>query len=339
MISFARSSVPLYSQLRSFRQWKRHCFVYQNTLSVVRFQNAVFIYGFCSHILVIRDFFLAYSHPLDPPIFKKLLTSCLSAAKSSNAAVRANAMVLFKGLLNTISADSLGSAVSELLTLPQAGKTTGPDHRAALYTMLSVVPPSPAVSLSIVKALPPLILKESNDNVISILASILPQHLSSLMHDNISVPADISNAIAKEMTNVKPVLRKAFVSVAGTALWNVCSLDNDASFAFAKSISTSLEANLKTISTNPLGTAAGPLEGYIALSILLGPMAKSGKFGTNPTSWFYSVIMLMLAIVNNVNVYMHGIYDSRRCYTPYVLGRTHGHDNKAVLFDMGQGIP
>ncbi|KAL4068779.1 armadillo-type protein, partial [Scleroderma yunnanense] len=228
---------------------------------------------------VTRDFFLAYSHPLDPPVFKKLLTSCLSSAKSNNPTVRANATALFKVLLNTIPEDCIESVVPELLVLPQASKTTGPDHRVALYTMLSMVQASITVSSSIVKALPPLILKETNDAAIATLASTLPRHLTYLMNENICIPPEICNAIAKEMTNVKPALRRAYVSLTGTALWNLASsLDTDSSVAFTKTITTSLEANLKTVSTNPLGASAGPLEGYIALSILLGPMAKSGKF-------------------------------------------------------------
>lgn len=279
MVSFAHSSTLPCWQLQSFQQWKRHCFVHQNTLSVVRPKMQISFYGFRSHVLVTRDFFLAYSHPLDPPIFKKLLASCLSSAKSGNPTVRTNATVLFKCLLNTVSDDSLGSIVPELLALPQAGKTTGSDHRAALYTMLSMVHPSTTVSLTIVNALPLLILKETNDVVIAILASTLPQHLTFLMEGNICIPAEISSMISKEMTNTKPVLRRAFVSLTGTALWNVSSLGNESSLAFVKAISSSLEANLKTVSTNSLGAATRPLEGYIALTILLSPMAKSGKFG------------------------------------------------------------
>jgi hypothetical protein len=33
---------------------------------------------------------------------------------------------------------------------------------------------------------------------------------------------------------------------------------------------------LKTVSSNPLNLAAGPLEGYVALAVLLGPMSRLG---------------------------------------------------------------
>ncbi|KAI6043543.1 armadillo-type protein, partial [Pisolithus marmoratus] len=209
---------------------------------------------------VARDFFLAYSHLLDIATFKKLLTSCLSSAKSSNATTRANTSALFKVIVSKVPADALGSAVPEILALPQAGKTTGPDHRATLYTMLSVVQPSPGVSPFIVKALPPLILKETSDISIAILAST--SHPTS----------------PKEMANAKPALRKSFVSIVGATLWNLPSLNSEPAITFVNSIKGSLETNLKSVSMNPLGAAAGLLEGYVALAVLLGPMSKSGQF-------------------------------------------------------------
>ncbi|KAI5995298.1 armadillo-type protein [Pisolithus orientalis] len=227
---------------------------------------------------VTRDFFLAYSHPLDIAIFKKLLTSCLSSAKSSNATARANTSALFKVLVNKVPADALGSAVPEILALPQAGKTTGPDHRATLYTMLSMVQPSASVSPFIVKALPPLILKETNDTSITILTSTLPPHLTYLLQSKTDILMETRTSIAKEMTNPKPALRKSFVSIAGNTLWNLASLDTEPAISFVNAIKGSLETNLKSVSANPLGAAAGLLEGYVALAVLLGPLSRSGQF-------------------------------------------------------------
>ncbi|KAI6117782.1 armadillo-type protein [Pisolithus croceorrhizus] len=227
---------------------------------------------------VTRDFFLAYSHFLDIPIFRKLLTSCLNSAKSSNATTRANTSALFKVLANKVSADALESAVPEILALPQAGKTTGPDHRATLYAMLSMIQPNTGVSLIIVKALPPLILKETNDTSITILSSTLPPHLTYLLQSNIDIPVETQNFLAKEMESAKPALRKSFVSIAGATLWNLTSLNTEPATTFVNSIKGSLEANLKSVSTNPLSAVGGLLEGYVPLAVLLGPLSKSGQF-------------------------------------------------------------
>jgi hypothetical protein len=48
---------------------------------------------------------------------------------------------------------------------------------------------------------------------------------------------------------------------------------------FSKAVIGALEVNLKTVTANPSGAAAGSLEGYVALAMLLGPLSKSGKFG------------------------------------------------------------
>ncbi|KAI5983714.1 armadillo-type protein [Pisolithus albus] len=227
---------------------------------------------------VTRDFFLAYSHVLDTAIFKKLLASCLSSAKSSNATTRANTSALFKVLVNKVPVDALDSAVSEILALPQAGKTTGPDHRATLYTMLSMIQPNAGVSPIIVKALPPLILKETSDTSITTLTSTLPLHLTYLLQSSIDIPAETRAFLAKEMENAKPTLRKSFVSVAGATLWNLTSLNAEPVITFVNSIKVSLETNLKSVSINPLGAVGGLLQGYVPLAVLLGPLSKSGQF-------------------------------------------------------------
>ena len=81
------------------------------------------------------------------------------------------------------------------------------------------------------------------------------------------------------MTNSKPVIRRAFCSVVGSALWELESLESPSALEFAKAIVPSLETNLKTVAANPTGAAAGPLEGYVAAAILLGPLSHSHQFG------------------------------------------------------------
>ncbi|KIJ63493.1 hypothetical protein HYDPIDRAFT_175892 [Hydnomerulius pinastri MD-312] len=227
---------------------------------------------------VISDFLVAYSHPLDAGTLKKLLTASLNSAKSGNSTVRTNAAALFKVLLPKIPSESLESTITDVLALPLAGKTTGPEHRVTLYTMLSLVSPSVGASPNIVKALPGLLVKETNDVAVSVLAATIPLHLTFLLTSNIAVPAEITSTIAKEINGSKPVMRRAFVGITGAALWELEELSTDAARAFAKGVTTALENNLKTVAANPLGAAAGALEGYVGLAVLLGPFAKSGKF-------------------------------------------------------------
>lgn len=225
---------------------------------------------------------LAYSHPLDDPALKKLLNASLNSAKSSNPNVRTNASALFKALVSRFPPDFLETAVSEVLTLPLTGKTTGVDHRVTLYTILTMAPKHDVASMTLVNALPTLIVKETNDIATSLLVRTLPIHLNHLLACNTPIPPDIVTLVAKEMSSAKPLMKRAFVSVAGTSLWGferVSESINDATKAFATAISGALEGCIKTVSANPLGTTAGPLEGYVAVAILLASLTASGVFG------------------------------------------------------------
>ena len=174
---------------------------------------------------------------------------------------------------------SVELAVVELLSLPKNGKTVGPDHRITLYSMLAFLNPSSPVSNSIIQTTLPLLAKETHDAATSVLASAMLPHLVCLLRDDEASPPHTATLIAKEMNNSKPVIRRAFCSLAGGALWENGDLSTKGSLAFAKVVLPSFENNLKTISSNPLNSSGGPLEGYIATTVLLGPFCRSGKFG------------------------------------------------------------
>jgi hypothetical protein len=224
---------------------------------------------------VISDFFKAYSASLDEETFKKLLAPVLSAAKSSNPLVRSGCIALF----NTIAPatklnDALGAhTVTELLALPKTGKTTGPEHRVVLYSMLASLSPSDSISPAMVTTLPGLLVKETHEPAISILAPALTPHLIHFLNSGQSVPGDI---FAKEMGNAKPVIRRAFYSIVGDTVWQVDAMSNGTITSFIKSIFPALEASLKTVSANPTGAPAGPLEAYVAVAVMLGPLLRSG---------------------------------------------------------------
>lgn len=216
-------------------------------------------------------------------MFKRVLTSILNCSKSSNPVVRLNAVELFKVVISKHAEkhDGLKSAVVEVLSLPKAGKTSGPDHRVALYAMLQSLPPSPAVSPEVVSSIPTLLVKETSDPAIATLGFALSSHLSYQLQVNEVLSAPVTNAIVKELANAKPPVRRAFYSAIGGAIWSLDSLETEASTAFIKSILPALEVSLKNVSANPIGAAAGPLEGYIAIALFLGPLKRSGKHGNS----------------------------------------------------------
>lgn len=230
---------------------------------------------------VICEFFRAYPSSLPQDSLKRILTSILNCSKSSNVVVRSNAIELFKIIVlkHAEKHEDLKSTVVELLTLPKAGKTTGPDHRVALYTMLQSLPPSHTTSPEVVSSVPALLIKETSDPAIAALASALSSHLSHQLRVNEVLAVPVTNVIVKELANSKPPIRRAFYSAVGGAIWSLDSLENEAPAAFIKAILPALEASLKNVSANPIGAAAGPLEGYVAVALLLGPLKRSGKHG------------------------------------------------------------
>ncbi|KAI0764358.1 ARM repeat-containing protein [Trametes elegans] len=228
---------------------------------------------------IIAEFLPAYSHPVEGDSFRRLLTPTLNSAKSTNPVVRTSACALFKVLirLNPNPTDQEHVA-GELLSLPKAGKTTGPDHRVVLYTMLGAVPPSSSVSTTILQASLPLLAKETHDAAVTVLATSIAPHLAFALRADSALPEDIPSVVAKEMTSTKPVIRRAFCSLVGNVLWELEQLLSPTSVAFAKAIVPSFEANLKAVAANPTGAPAGPLEAYIAVAALLGPLSQSKQF-------------------------------------------------------------
>lgn len=204
----------------------------------------------------------------------------MNSSKSSNPIVRAGATQLFKTVVSTVSSDAdLKHALDEILALPKTGKTTGPDHRVALYTMLGNLPPSQAVSPTVVELCPALLAKEPHDGAISALAAALSQHFGYCLRENIAIPSTVQSMIAKEMVNIKPTLRYAFDVLAGSVIWDLNDITTPAASSFAQAVLPSLEAGLKTLTATPASSSAVPLEGYIATALLLGPYHRSGNFG------------------------------------------------------------
>ena len=243
-----------------------------------------------THVLhiVIAQFLPAYSHPVEGDAFRRLLTPTLNSAKSSNHLVRTSSVALFNVLVKrTSSPADLEHTVTELLSLPKAGKTTGPDHRLALYTMLGAIPPSEFISTQIAQTSLPLLAKETHDASVAALGSSLVPHLVQSLRAA-SLAGNIASVAAKEMTSTKPAVRRAFCSLVGSALWELDTLDTAAAAALAKAVIPSFETNLKTVSGNPLNAVAGPLEGYVATAILLGPLARSKQFGSCPSFHVFS---------------------------------------------------
>ncbi|KAF9471327.1 hypothetical protein BDN70DRAFT_939027 [Pholiota conissans] len=221
---------------------------------------------------VVTQFFSAYTHPLALDSFQKLLTQIISSAKLSNPTVRTNSVDFFKVLISCSDpADPHNLArvaVPELVSLPNSGKSAGPDHRVALYTMLASVTPTAGVSLPVIQAITTLIAKEPHE-----VLQRFWQRLWCLMSSSSSERARfqlIRFNSSKEMNSPKIAVRKSFVGLAGSIFTNdQMLLETENGLALAKALLPSFETCLKNVSSNPLNASGGPFEDYVALGVLL----------------------------------------------------------------------
>jgi Generalcontrol nonderepressible 1 (Gcn1) N-terminal len=229
---------------------------------------------------VASDFFVAYPHPLGIDVFRRLLVPILSCAKSANTEIRANSISLFDIIIERATSESKEIAVVELLKLAQAAKAIGPD-RKILYAMFASLGASAQVSSVMVKSVPVLLAKETNETNLPTLASSLTPHLAFYLQGDLSFPDEVSKLLLKEMQNSKPSIRRAFVTLIGEIFWTLGDLKTANAAIFARAVFPAFESSLKSLSANPLNAAAGPLEGYVAIGVLLGPFARSGVFGSS----------------------------------------------------------
>lgn len=270
----------------------------------------------------VAQFFSAYQHPLSLSPFQKLLAQIISSAKSSNVAVRTNSVELFKVLIKHADPSDSNNlarvAVPDLVALPKTGKSAGPEHRVALYSMLALLSPGEDVSLPIVQATTGLIAKEQNEQATAVLAGALPTHIGFLLREG-KLPVETMQLISKEVNNAKPAVRRAFVGLAGAIFYEGQSaLDSPNAVAFAKNLMPAFEACLKSVSTNPLNVSGGPYEGYVALSILLGPFARSKQFGRSKP--FAFLCFMSESIIPRFDHFSKcGYYSYRRKYREAIL--------------------
>ena len=283
--------------------------------------------------IVATQFFSAYKHSIDTDIFRRLLTQVINSSKSSNALVRSSSVQLFKTIIATIDiSDPNGLfpiAGTELLNLPKTGKSAGPEHRIALYSMLSYITPNPKLSADVVQVAAPILAKEAQtqEQATTVLASVLAPHVTILLQPTVDAPlaTDMIALIAKEMNSSKPSIKRAFCALTGSVLFEGDDiLTAEKGISFAKRVLPALEACLKSSSSTALTASGGPIEGYIAISVLLGPFARSGEFG-------------MLRI--DETGYARRLIPHRRCYFKQ-CSHTIAHDelNKASVLAMGQGL-
>jgi len=226
----------------------------------------------------ITSFFQFYPHLLEEFLFQRILTQIINNSKSSNILVRTSAIQLFSAICGSANAHGV-LTVHDVLALPKAGRSTGPDHRIALYSMLALLQPATTVSQYLLETSIPLLSKESNEGAIAALAPSLGMHVAFLLKTDTDKLCNVTQLIVKEMNNSKPATRRAFASMAGDIFYEGGDfLDGEKGVSFASALIPAFEASLKNASGNLLSNPAGALEGYVAVAVFLGPLLCLEQF-------------------------------------------------------------
>ncbi|KAF5354845.1 hypothetical protein D9756_005584 [Leucocoprinus leucothites] len=224
-------------------------------------------------------FFQFYPHFLEESAFQRLLTQIVNNSKSSNPIVRASAVRLFETIRGSATAHGT-LTVNDLLALPKAGKSNGPDHRIALYSMLALLQPGTGISQTLVETATPLLSKESNEGATATLASSLGAHITFLLKNDSDKLNNVTQLLVKEMNSAKPAVKRAFVALAGDIFFDGSNFleEGEKGMAFVKALVPAFETSLKNVSGNVVTSPAGALEGYVAVAVFLGPLLRSGQF-------------------------------------------------------------
>lgn len=237
-------------------------------------------------LAVIASFFASLSSEItcSSEIRSKLISPILTSAKSVTLPTRSASLQLFNVLFAAPSPSFSASDVDPILPFAaqiisplKLGKTSSPDHRTTLFTMLGSLPAASALSPELASLVLLLLPKESNEITLSSMMLVLLRHLPTSLASNATLaPAEVG-ALVKGMQELKPTIRRAICSTVGEVLW---SLDANAAtvstsaLAFCVGVLPGLEFGLKTMLSNPLNSPAGPLEGYIAVAVLKGRLGK-----------------------------------------------------------------
>ncbi|GAA6002609.1 hypothetical protein JCM10207_007591 [Rhodosporidiobolus poonsookiae] len=236
-------------------------------------------------LVVLSSFFasLPPSISSDASLRAKLAPAVLTPTKSTSAPTRAAATKLFATLFaSPFASDEEAAAllpIAEQITVPlRTGKTTSPDHRATLYSLLALLPPSPALSAEITSTALTALAKESHEATVAALTNAAAAHLPTVLSSGTAVPAPQSAALVKAMGDTKPALRRAAHALAGSVFWALRSTQGeptDVEKAFAEAVCPGWEGAMKAMQTAAVTNPAGSVEGYAAVAAVLGRGMRS----------------------------------------------------------------
>ncbi|OAV93029.1 hypothetical protein PTTG_02828 [Puccinia triticina 1-1 BBBD Race 1] len=240
------------------------------------------------------------------------LPAIMSSSKSSNPETRKSSLALFETVFGHEDSDVLLKVVEEISLPIKTGKTSSPEHRATLLNALASLKPKTSFSPSLIKLCCDLLGKETNENALISVSATIQRHLKFLIDSGLEIESAAVQAMCKSMQDPKPLIRKTVCSAIGLSFWRPSRHDPQVTDGQDRQASTytpmqpqiypsllaplakALEANLKNASTNPLASAGGPLEGYIAVALCGSSLLRHHT--VIQTMWKNNPVLCSLAV-------------------------------------------
>ncbi|KAA1088540.1 translational activator of GCN4 [Puccinia graminis f. sp. tritici] len=240
------------------------------------------------------------------------LPAILSSSKSSNPETRKSSLSFFETLFGDEDSDVLLKVVEEISLPIKIGKTSSPEHRATLLNALASLKPNASFSPSLIKLCCDLLGKETNENALMSVGATIHRHLKFLIDAGFEIDPAAVQAISKSMQDPKPLIRKTVCSAIGLSLWRPSQVNPQAPEdtkpqvseytpqqvlihpSFLVSLTKAFEANLKNASTNPLASAGGPFEGYVAVALCGSSLLR--HYAGIQTMWENNPVLCSLAV-------------------------------------------
>ncbi|CAG8475625.1 4963_t:CDS:10 [Paraglomus occultum] len=198
------------------------------------------------------------------------LQQLLTLVRSSNKTVQANAVALLCAFTEKSRKDEVVVEIgADVMKLLSGARVSSPDHRLALYTVLSFLHRTPLTVPSLISGLIPLLSKEINENSLSkgiqAFSSYVPILLSTETEQELF--GRIITAITSGISSAKLPVRRSWALGLGNIVWDA---REDASVKLRTLVRKGLELLIgitEKIAANPLA-AGGAVEAYVCIAII-----------------------------------------------------------------------
>ncbi|PSK56762.1 hypothetical protein B9Z65_6386 [Elsinoe australis] len=209
----------------------------------------------------------------------KLSTPLLKNVTSSNASIKAGAILSFEALSKRSRDESSLVKVADLVLTPlKGGKLTSADHRTSHAQLLGVIPATAAVSKKISTGLAPVIAKEANDTAAGAEITALMQHLGYGLKTSIAPETVVSDAIVKGLADKKSQTKRIWTLQLAQLFWGLsdAELKSEGALKLANASVGKLIDIWSEVQNNPLpAVQSGLASAACAVTALV-----AGKFAT-----------------------------------------------------------